>query len=207
MRRKRNQMMMREKVAVSQMRMRPLRWKIRKNKNLSEVCLILTVLKKHRNLLVFVLTYTVPVNDGEEGEATLLQFRAKLYTLESKEQGWKERGVGTLKLNANKTFVDYYDDGTPILGSFDPSARDENDGEGAGPAPVAARLIMRQENTHRVILNTVILKAQKFEEKTVNSAVQILFTAFEDTKLVNMLLKVIDMFILLHCTANHLKDV
>lgn len=138
-----------------------------------------------------MLTNLVPVNDGEEGEATLLQFRAKLYTLVSKEIGWKERGVGTLKLNVPRTFVDYDENGVPIPGSFDPSGEDDSDESADGPAPTtAARLIMRQENTHRVILNTVILKALKFEEKPSGSAIQILFTAFEDTKPVNMLLKV-----------------
>lgn len=149
----------------------------------------------------------MPVNDGEEGEATLLQFRAKLYTLESKEKGWKERGVGTLKLNVNRAYIDYHEDGTPVLGSFDPSGRDEDEGDRTASAPTAARLIMRQENTHRVILNTVILKALKFEEKPSNSAIQILFTAFEDTKPVNMLLKVLPLLMILSAAANTLQDV
>lgn len=122
----------------------------------------------------------------------MLQFRAKLFAIESKEKGWKERGVGTLKLNVPKSYVDYDHNGLPIPGSFDPSgAEDREDDDGnLLPEPVAARLVMRQENTHRVILNTVIIKALKFEEKPSNTAVQILFTAFEETKPVNMLLKV-----------------
>jgi Ran-binding protein 3 len=77
-----------------------------------------------------------------------------------------------------------------MLGTFDPSSREDDEEEHEGPQPVAARLVMRQENTHRVILNTVILKAQKFDQKSANSAIQILFTAIENGKPVNMLLKV-----------------
>jgi hypothetical protein len=52
---------------------------------------------------------------------------------------------------------------------------------------------MRQENTHRVILNTIILAAMEFQEKPAASSAQLLFTAFEgekEPKPVNMLLKV-----------------
>lgn len=52
---------------------------------------------------------------------------------------------------------------------------------------------MRQENTHRVVLNTVILAGMEFQEKPAASTAQFLFTAFEgdkEPKPVNMLLKV-----------------
>ena len=98
--------------------------------------------------------------------------------------------MGTIKINVPSSCVDLDENNQAIPGSFDPSARDESGEEGGERSPISARLIMRQENTHRVILNTVILKALKFEEKPSNSAIQILFTAFEDTKPVNMLLKV-----------------
>lgn len=52
---------------------------------------------------------------------------------------------------------------------------------------------MRQENTHRVVLNTAILSAMKFTDKPSQNAAQILFTAFEgetEAKPINMLLKV-----------------
>lgn len=127
----------------------------------------------------------VEVESGEEGEATLLQFRAKIFTFDNQ---WKERGVGTLKLNVPKFSVEYGNDGHPILGSFDLSARDEDDEESEAVSTVS-RLILRQENTHRVVLNTPILKALKFEEKP-NSPAQILFTAIEGGKPVQMLLKV-----------------
>jgi hypothetical protein len=109
----------------------------------------------------------------------------KLYTLESKEAGWKERGVGTLKLNVPKTYVDCDISGAPLLGTFDPSGGEEDES-----GPKVARLIMRQEHTLRVILNTPILKGLEFKEKPSSSAAQILFKAFEDGKPVNMLMKV-----------------
>jgi RanBP1 domain len=137
-----------------------------------------------------VLMDIVPINDGEEGEATILQLRAKLFTF-VKGTGWKERGAGNLKLNVPRSYVDYDENGIPVPGSFDPSARDDSDEEGGEPGPTSARLIMRQDNTHRVILNTVILKGLKFEEKSSTSgAPQIMFTAFEEAKPVNMLLRV-----------------
>ena len=117
--------------------------------------------------------------------------RAKLFAIESKEAGWKERGVGTLKINVPKSCASYDENGLPISGSFDTSELDDEDEESSGSR--VARLIMRQENTHRVILNTVIVRAMKFEDKPSTSSAQILFTAFEgdiEPKPINMLLKV-----------------
>jgi hypothetical protein len=78
-----------------------------------------------------------------------------------------------------------------VAGSFDPSGLEDED---ADPnAPQVARLIMRQENTHRVVLNTVIVRAMEFKPKPSASTAQILFTAFEgdkEPKPINMLLKV-----------------
>ncbi|PBP17163.1 dead deah box DNA helicase [Diplocarpon rosae] len=130
------------------------------------------------------------VADGEAGEATLLQLRAKLFALESKEAGWKERGVGTLKINVPKSCVSYDDYGVPQPGSFDLSGLEDDEAGSGGPR--VARLIMRQENTHRVVLNTAIVRAMEFKDKPSNSTAQIIFTAFEgdkEPKPVNMLLK------------------
>ncbi|CAG8972506.1 hypothetical protein HYALB_00001198 [Hymenoscyphus albidus] len=132
----------------------------------------------------------VIVEDGESGEATLLQLRAKLFAIESKDAGWKERGVGTLKINVPKSCVTLDDNGVPISGSFDLSGSDDD--EEGSEAPKIARLIMRQENTHRVILNTVIIKAMEFKDKASASTAQIMFTAFEgkpEPKPISMLLK------------------
>lgn len=133
----------------------------------------------------------MPIEDGESGEATLLQLRAKLFAIDSKETGWKERGVGTLKINVPKSCVDFDENGAAVPGSFDPSGLEDENEDSA--APRVARLIMRQENTHRVVLNTVIVRAMEFQDKPSNTAAQMLFTAFEgekEAKPVNMLLKV-----------------
>ncbi|TVY78143.1 Nucleoporin [Lachnellula suecica] len=133
---------------------------------------------------------TVHIEDGESGEQTLLQMRAKLFAIESKETGWKERGVGTLKINVPKSCVSFDEDGAVIPGSFDASGLEDED-ENSNVSRVA-RLIMRQENTHRVVLNTIIVRAMEFTDKPSNNSVQILFTAFEgdkEPKPINMLLK------------------
>jgi hypothetical protein len=143
---------------------------------------------------VKILTkYAVHIEDGESGEATLLQIRAKLFALESKEAGWKERGVGTLKINVPRSCASFDDHGVAIPGSFDASGLEDEEEEANSSLPKVARLIMRQENTHRVVLNTIILKAMKFENKPATSTAQIIFTAFEgdkEAKPINMLLKV-----------------
>ncbi|EPE33072.1 PH [Glarea lozoyensis ATCC 20868] len=133
----------------------------------------------------------VHIEDGEAGEATLLQIRAKLFALESKEAGWKERGVGSLKINVPRSCVSFDENGVAIPGSFDASGLEEEE-ETDSNLPKVARLIMRQENTHRVVLNTIILKAMKFEDKPATNTAQIIFTAFEgstEAKPINMLLK------------------
>lgn len=82
-----------------------------------------------------------PVQTGEESDDELFRERAKLYDLETAENGtsrWKERGVGTLKVNrhleSNK-----------------------------------ARLIMRTEATLKVILNSPIFEGFKFDRATERS--------------------------------------
>jgi hypothetical protein len=87
--------------------------------------------------------------------------------------------------------VSFGDNGQPIPGSFDPSGLEDEDED--SNAPRVARLIMRQENTHRVVLNTIIVRAMEFKDKPSASTAQILFTAFEgdkEPKPINMLLKV-----------------
>ncbi|KAG4440166.1 hypothetical protein IFR05_004375 [Cadophora sp. M221] len=132
----------------------------------------------------------VQIDDGEAGEATLLQLRAKIFAIESKEVGWKERGVGTLKINVPNSCVSFDDNGVAIPGSFDASGLEDEDAESTGPR--VPRLIMRQENTHRVILNTIVVRAMEFVDKPGTSTAQIMFTAFEgdkESKPINMILK------------------
>lgn len=130
------------------------------------------------------------IDDGEAGEATLLQLRAKIFAIESKEVGWKERGVGTLKINVPNSCVSFDDNGVAIPGSFDASGLEDEEAESTGPR--VPRLIMRQENTHRVILNTILVRAMEFIDKPGTSTAQIMFTAFEgdkESKPINMILK------------------
>ncbi|KAJ0388261.1 hypothetical protein COL922a_000523 [Colletotrichum nupharicola] len=122
----------------------------------------------------------ITVDDGEAGEATIIQVRAKMFYLE-KEVGWKERGSGMLKINVPEACVSFDDSGLPIPGCFDASGleNDEDPEAGNGTAHKVARLIMRQDQTHRILLNTVILPAMKFQEKTSLKSVGVMFTAFE----------------------------
>ncbi|KAL9090473.1 MAG: hypothetical protein Q9165_005234 [Trypethelium subeluteriae] len=82
------------------------------------------------------------VNTGEDDESTRFQSRTKLYAFMaadgSTQKTWKERGVGTVKLNVSKE-----DDEKP----------DE---------PPKVRLIMRADGSQRVVLNTPVLKDIKF---------------------------------------------
>ncbi|KAH6607897.1 hypothetical protein Trco_004210 [Trichoderma cornu-damae] len=123
--------------------------------------------------------HKVEVDDGEAGEATLLSVRAKMF-YHDKEAGWKERGAGMLKINAPQACVEFDEYGSPILGSFDASGLDVNDGDDdKAKGHKVVRLLMRQDQTHRVILNTAILPAMNFQEKASLKSVGILFTAFE----------------------------
>lgn len=94
---------------------------------------------------------------GEEGETTRFTCRAKLYAFHKDPKGdaaWKERGTGTLKLNTA-----------------------EADGK---PSVKKARLILRVDGTHNLVLNTPIFK--EFQFNGVNSEKpkdgRILFTTF-----------------------------
>ncbi|KAF2836029.1 hypothetical protein M501DRAFT_280467 [Patellaria atrata CBS 101060] len=91
------------------------------------------------------------VETGEENETTVFVSRAKLYTYvkvdgKSDKKEWKERGVGTLKLNKRNASTTVNDDDTE-----------------AGPKvePVKARFVMRADATHNVILNTAVQKDLK----------------------------------------------
>ncbi|KAG5927611.1 hypothetical protein E4U42_002031 [Claviceps africana] len=120
----------------------------------------------------------IEVDDGEAGEITVLSVRAKMFSLD-KQSGWKERGAGMLKINVPHACVefDYY--GAVIPGSFDASGLYADEKTNGVCESKVARLILRQDQTHRVILNTAILPAMEFQEKSSLKSVGILFTAFE----------------------------
>ncbi|KAI0843230.1 hypothetical protein F5Y06DRAFT_257235 [Hypoxylon sp. FL0890] len=125
----------------------------------------------------------VAVDDGETGEATILQVRAKIYHLDKANSVWKERGAGNLKINVPTACVNFDEaTGTPVPGSFDASALDDAESK-------VVRLIMRQDSTHRVILNTAIIPAMEFKQKPTIKATCVLFTAIEDGGAVSIQLK------------------
>ncbi|KAK8119425.1 dead deah box protein [Apiospora kogelbergensis] len=115
------------------------------------------------------------VDDGEAGEVTVLQLRARIYFLDKSATpaAWKERGAGNLKINVPEACVDLDDNNIPIPGSFDASTLEDAENKNV-------RLIMRQDSTHRLLLNTVVIPAMSFQEKPTNKTVCILFTAIED---------------------------
>ncbi len=126
------------------------------------------------------------VEDGEAGEASILQVRGKLYNLNKATKTWKERGAGNLKINVPLSCVDIDEDtGAPLHGSFDASALEDAETK-------VVRLIMRQDATHKVILNTVVIPAMSFQYKEGGSNIAyILFTAIEsDGEAVPMQIKV-----------------
>jgi DEAD/DEAH box helicase domain-containing protein len=143
----------------------------------------------------------VVVDDGEAGEVTILQVRAKMYALDKtqgkdgkEEAAWKERGVGNLKINVPEECVEFDENGAAIPDSFDASvlqADADDDEEAAGEKrPKVVRLILRQDSTLRVILNTAIWGHTEFQEKSTLKSSNIIFTAFEEGgKVVNVQMK------------------
>ena len=88
------------------------------------------------------------VETGEEQEETIFSCRAKLYHFDKE---WKERGVGTFKIN-----IRYEETKLPS------TDQDEDDEEAANGAFTQTqrrgRLIMRTDGVHKVILNTPVFK-------------------------------------------------
>ena len=117
-------------------------------------------------------TSTVDVDNGEADEATLLAVRAKLFYLDKDSGGWKERGAGMLKINVPDHCVEFDMDGVPLVGTFDASQL----GSCNGKVP---RLILRQDQTHKVLLNTAIHPTADFQEKATLRATNVLFVSFE----------------------------
>lgn len=97
--------------------------------------------------------------------------------------------MGSLKINVHRSSIKTYPNGEVVPKSFDPNR------SGVGEA-APARLVMRQENTHRLILNTIIYKSLAFQKKPSNTSVQLMFMAMEaqegsrEAKPIQMLLKV-----------------
>jgi Ran-binding protein 3 len=85
------------------------------------------------------------VETGEEDEETIFTCRAKLFHFEEKQ--WKERGVGNLKINVR------YEPKSDLK----PEADDE-EALGIEVMERRARVLMRTDGVHRVILNSPVFK-------------------------------------------------
>ncbi|KAK3390457.1 hypothetical protein B0H63DRAFT_115421 [Podospora didyma] len=129
----------------------------------------------------------IVVDDGEGDEVTLLAVRAKMYQME-KGTGWKERGAGMLKINVPRSSVELDENGNLDPSTFDASVLDEDE-DSEGNARKHVRLIMRQDHTLRVILNTVIVPAMTFQVTKKLKSANVLFTAFEGTEAIPVQMK------------------
>ena len=102
---------------------------------------------------------------GEEHEETIFSCKAKLFHFDME---WKERGIGTFKLNLNEAF------------------------DFGGEHERKARFIMRTEGVHRVVLNTPVFKDMKVgnNEGKEPTGKMVNLSAIENGKFVPLLLKV-----------------
>jgi Ran-binding protein 3 len=107
------------------------------------------------------------VETGEEDEETIFANKGKLYCFDNKQ--WKERGVGTFKVNVK-------------LGP---------DGK------QTARMIMRADGALRVMLNSAIFKGMHFGDQQGEAPAgrRIFLASKEDGKVANVLLQVSTPFI------------
>lgn len=148
---------------------------------------------------------TVVVDDGEAGEASIIQVRARMYYLDrstnadgKEDIAWRERGAGILKVNVPVSSV-VIDPETGVANpkSFDVSVLKESTPEN----PKLVRLLMRQDSTLRVILNSVMLAKMDFQLKEGLKAKSVLFTAIEgeDAKHVQVQMKVCFSSLILIC--------
>lgn len=152
--------------------------RMRRRANTSEVSLFRAIAR-----LCMLTGYPVAVDDGEAGETTILQVRARMYYLDKTpnadntgQVGWRERGVGNLKINVPEDSVTADpESGVVDAKSFDPSVLKESTPEN----PKLVRLVMRQDSTLRVILNTVMLAGMDFQIKEGFKTYSVLFTAIE----------------------------
>ena len=120
-----------------------------------------------------------------------MSVRAKIYALDKTTNSWKERGSGYLKINAPVASVDLDHKGMPIPGSFDALALGETkNAESQASSGKGPRLIMRQDHTHRVILNTAVVPAMSFNKRDSLKAAHLIFQAFEESGVSTLQLKV-----------------
>lgn len=108
------------------------------------------------------------VETGEEDEKTIFNARAKLYHFEKE---WKERGTGVLKVNIR------YEANSTADAEADLEA-------GAAKAERRARVIMRADGVHRVILNSPVFKEMQVgtQEGEAPTGKTMFLTGMEDGK-------------------------
>ncbi|KAK2791228.1 hypothetical protein FQN53_006067 [Emmonsiellopsis sp. PD_33] len=134
---------------------------------------------------------------GEEDETTVFSCRGKLFHFDGKE--WKERGVGTFKVNVKEPEDD--EDVSPDENAKEPAPtpaptgkdKDQTTEEKKSQQPQkkTSRLIMRADGVLRVILNTPIFKGMKAGDPSgaPPSGKQVHFAGFEEGKSVPFLLR------------------
>jgi Ran-binding protein 3 len=83
--------------------------------------------------LIIQLTHAPVVKTGEEDEDTVYQTKGKLLVLDTRTGNWKERGVGTFRINMKE-------DAKKVL---------------------QTRLVMRTDSVYRVILNLLLFEGMK----------------------------------------------
>lgn len=121
---------------------------------------------------------------ANDDESSIIQARGKLYSLDKTTNAWKERGAGILKLMVPKECAVAGDNpNIGLPGSFDVTALKDSESK-------IIRLVMRQDATHRIILNTTLLPNMEFREKSGLKATSVLFTAIEDDGPVSITLRV-----------------
>jgi hypothetical protein len=121
----------------------------------------------HRRLGIYANTL-ITVETGEEEEKTYFSCKAKLFHFTNKE--WKERGVGTFKVNVKEP----------------PSDADDE------ASKKTARMIMRADGVLRVMLNSPIFKGMPVGEVSgaEPKGKQLNLASVEDGKTVPLLLRV-----------------
>lgn len=87
------------------------------------------------------------VETGEDGEEVHFQSRARLYFYDG---AWKERGTGNFKINIR------------IVANESSENTEVDVEEQTSASRRKARLLMRADATHRVILNSPVFKGMRF---------------------------------------------
>lgn len=104
------------------------------------------------------------VETGEEEEITFFSSKSKLFNFLDGE--WKERGIGTFKLNGRKSSTD--------------------------PEKIFSRMIMRADGNMRVMLNSSLFRGMNYgdSKNECPTSKQILLAGVENGRTVPLLLRV-----------------